>query len=48
MESGFTDFVLEELRTLIEEINAAQQPSNLSLYENILRQLRPQYDQTKS
>lgn len=44
MESGFTDYVLYELRTLIEELNNAQQPSNLPLFEVITARLRAEYE----
>ena len=44
MESSFTDFMLDELKTLVSEIENAQQPSNQALYERICRDLRQDYD----
>jgi len=44
MESGFTDFVLDELRQLISEIENVQEPSNVVLDETVKRELRIQYD----
>lgn len=44
MEGKFTNFVLENLRDLISEIENAQEPSNGALREAITAELRLQYD----
>jgi hypothetical protein len=44
MEGKFIHFVVDELRTLLAEIEKGQQPSNIALQEAVYRNLRPAYD----
>lgn len=44
MDPKFPDFVLDELRTLLMEMGAALQPSNIVLHEKVTAELRKQYD----
>jgi hypothetical protein len=44
MDPKFPDFMLGELNTLVTELESAQQPSNIVLYEKVMHELRKQYD----
>lgn len=44
MEGKFYNYVLEELRTLISDLEAGLQPSNIVLHEVVVSRLRTAYD----
>jgi hypothetical protein len=47
MESQLKDFMVDELRRLIEDVQSARQPRNLILYTTIMQQLGPVYDRDR-
>lgn len=44
MNGSFMDFVIDELRVLLAEIEAGQEPTNITLYEKVVAELRTQYE----
>lgn len=44
MDGKFSNFAIEELETLLSDMKAGLQPSNIVLSEVVTRELRRQYD----
>ena len=45
MDPRFHDYVIDQLETLLSDMRAGLQPSNIAFAENVIARLRKDYDQ---
>lgn len=47
MDPRFPNFMIDELRALLSQIEGAREPENDDLYKAVMQTLRPQYEEFK-
>lgn len=47
MDPRFPNFMINQLRALVGQIEDAKEPENAALYKAVMQALRPQYEELK-